>query len=84
MTKKKTIIVPSVGESITDVVVGQWLKVDGDKVIVDELVCELESDKASFEVTAEVGGILKIKAQEGDTFGCWRNIGLHRTKPNSF
>ncbi|MDH3711165.1 MAG: 2-oxoglutarate dehydrogenase complex dihydrolipoyllysine-residue succinyltransferase, partial [Cyclobacteriaceae bacterium] len=59
--------VPAVGESITEVTVGQWLKQDGDYVEVDEIICELESDKASFELNAEVAGILKTKAQEGDT-----------------
>jgi len=59
--------VPSVGESITEVTVASWTKNDGDYVEMDEVICELESDKATFEVTAEASGILKIKAQEGDT-----------------
>ncbi|MGI9545467.1 MAG: 2-oxoglutarate dehydrogenase complex dihydrolipoyllysine-residue succinyltransferase [Cyclobacteriaceae bacterium] len=59
--------VPAVGESITEVTIGQWFKSDGEAVALDEVICELESDKASFEVTAETAGVLKIKAQEGDT-----------------
>ena len=59
--------VPSVGESITEVTVTSWAKIDGDFVEMDEVICELESDKATFEVTAEVAGKLVIKAQEGDT-----------------
>lgn len=59
--------VPSVGESITEVIVSQWAKKDGDYVELDEVLCELESDKATFEVPAESAGILKIRAQEGDT-----------------
>ncbi|MEM0939767.1 MAG: 2-oxoglutarate dehydrogenase complex dihydrolipoyllysine-residue succinyltransferase [Bacteroidota bacterium] len=59
--------VPAVGESITEVTVASWSKQDGDIVEMDEVVCELESDKATFEVTAEVEGKLAIKAQEGDT-----------------
>ncbi|WP_425392787.1 2-oxoglutarate dehydrogenase complex dihydrolipoyllysine-residue succinyltransferase [Ekhidna sp.] len=59
--------VPSVGESITEVTVASWTKSDGDYVEMDEVICELESDKATFEVTAEAAGTLKIKAEEGDT-----------------
>ncbi|MEQ9006712.1 MAG: biotin/lipoyl-containing protein, partial [Ekhidna sp.] len=59
--------VPTVGESITEVTVASWTKSDGDMVEMDEVICELESDKATFEVTAEAAGKLSIKAQEGDT-----------------
>jgi len=59
--------VPAVGESINEVVVGSWTKSDGHHVEVDEVICELESDKANFEVTAELAGTIKIVAQEGDT-----------------
>ena len=59
--------VPAVGESITEVTVASWTKADGDMVEMDEVICELESDKATFEVTAEAAGKLSIKAQEGDT-----------------
>lgn len=59
--------VPSVGESITEVTLAQWLKQDGDYVEMDENIAELESDKATFELPAEKAGILKIIAQEGDT-----------------
>lgn len=59
--------VPAVGESITEVTIAQWTKSDGDFVEMDEIICELESDKATFEVTAEADGILHIKANEGDT-----------------
>ncbi|MFD2599774.1 2-oxoglutarate dehydrogenase complex dihydrolipoyllysine-residue succinyltransferase [Sphingobacterium corticis] len=59
--------VPTVGESITEVVLAQWLKEDGDYVEMDENIAELESDKATFELPAEQAGILRIIAQEGDT-----------------
>lgn len=59
--------VPAVGESITEVTIAQWTKSDGDYVEMDEVICELESDKATFEVTAEADGILHIKAEEGDS-----------------
>ncbi len=59
--------VPTVGESISEVTVGQWFKKDGDLVQLDEMLCELESDKATFEFPSEAAGVLRIKAQEGDT-----------------
>ena len=59
--------VPVVGESISEVIIAKWLKNDGDTVAMDEIICELESDKATFELPAEAAGVLRIKAQEGDT-----------------
>ena len=59
--------VPAVGESITEVTIGGWLKEDGDLVSMDEILCEIESDKATFELTSEAQGKLTIIAQEGDT-----------------
>lgn len=58
--------IPQVGESITEVTLASWLKNDGDFVEMDEVLCELESEKATFELNAEAAGILRIKAQEGD------------------
>jgi len=63
----KEMRVPTVGESISEVTVGQWFKKDGDLVQLDEVLCELESDKATFEFPAEASGILRIKANVGDT-----------------
>ncbi len=62
-----TIKVPPFGESITEVTLASWKKNDGDQVQMDEVIAELESDKATFELTAEKAGILKIVAKEGDT-----------------
>lgn len=59
--------IPTVGESITEVTLAQWLKEDGEYVEMDENIAELESDKATFELPAEKAGILRIIAQEGDT-----------------
>ncbi|MEA5258258.1 2-oxoglutarate dehydrogenase complex dihydrolipoyllysine-residue succinyltransferase [Arcicella aquatica] len=59
--------VPPVGESITEVTIAAWNKKDGDTVKMDEVLCELESDKATFELPAEAEGVLKIVAKEGDT-----------------
>ena len=58
--------VPAVGESITEVTLSRWLKKDGDTVAMDEALAELESDKATFELTAEKAGVLKTIAKEGD------------------
>ena len=58
--------IPAVGESITEVTIAQWMKADGDFVEMDEVICELESDKATFELNAETSGILRIKAAEGE------------------
>ena len=58
--------VPPVGESITEVTIASWNKKDGDIVKMDEVLCELESDKATFELPAEAEGVLRIVAKEGD------------------
>ena len=59
--------VPSVGESISEVTLLKWTKKDGQYVDRDEVIAELESEKATFEVNAEKAGLLKTSAQEGDT-----------------
>jgi 2-oxoglutarate dehydrogenase E2 component (dihydrolipoamide succinyltransferase) len=61
------IIVPSVGESISEVTLAKWLKKDGAFVERDEVLAELESEKATFEINAVEAGVLKIIAAEGDT-----------------
>jgi 2-oxoglutarate dehydrogenase E2 component (dihydrolipoamide succinyltransferase) len=59
--------VPTVGESISEVTLVKWIHKDGDWVERDEVVAELESEKATFEINAEKAGILKTVAKEGDT-----------------
>jgi 2-oxoglutarate dehydrogenase E2 component (dihydrolipoamide succinyltransferase) len=59
--------VPAVGESISEVTLVKWLKKDGDYVDRDEVIAELESEKATFEVNAEKAGSLKTIGREGDT-----------------
>jgi len=61
--------VPAVGESITEVTVSVWNKKSGDSVKLDEVICELESDKATFELPAEASGILEIVAESGSVVG---------------
>jgi len=63
--------VPTVGESISEVTLVKWLKPEGAWVERDELLCELESEKATFELNAEQAGILHIVAAENTTL----NIG---------
>ncbi len=59
--------VPTVGESINEVTLIKWLKKDGEYVDRDEVIAELESEKATFEVNAEKAGVLKTVGKEGDT-----------------
>jgi 2-oxoglutarate dehydrogenase E2 component (dihydrolipoamide succinyltransferase) len=59
--------VPTVGESISEVTLLKWAKKEGDYVERDEVIAELESEKATFEVNAEKAGVLKLVAKEGDT-----------------
>ncbi len=59
--------VPSVGESITEVTLVKWLRQNGDYVERDEVIAELESEKATFEINAQQAGILTTVANEGDT-----------------
>ncbi len=58
--------VPTIGESITEVTLSQWLKEDGSYVKLDEPICEFESDKATLEFPAEAAGKLIYVASEGD------------------
>lgn len=67
--------VPAVGESITEVTIAKWIKSDGDYVDIDDIVCELESDKATFELNAEAAGILKTRVPEGETIEIGTIIG---------
>lgn len=63
----KEMKVPTVGESITEVTISTWLKKEGDFVKLDEIIAEVESDKATFELPAEANGILRIVAKEKTT-----------------
>jgi 2-oxoglutarate dehydrogenase E2 component (dihydrolipoamide succinyltransferase) len=63
--------VPTVGESISEVTLVKWHKKDGEYANRDEVIAELESEKATFELNAEQAGTIKIIAQEGATL----NIG---------
>ncbi|OEK09263.1 dihydrolipoamide succinyltransferase [Flavivirga aquatica] len=58
--------VPSPGESITEVEIATWLVEDGDYVEKDQAIAEVDSDKATLELPAEVSGVITLKAEEGD------------------
>ena len=58
--------VPTIGESVTEVTLSEWLKENGDYVKMDEPICEFESDKATLEFPAEAAGKLIYVAEEGD------------------
>jgi len=62
--------VPTLGESVTEATVATWFKKTGDSVAVDEMICELETDKVTVEVPSPIAGTLtEIVAAEGDTVG---------------
>ena len=58
--------IPSLGESVTEAQIARWAKADGDTVKQDEVILELESDKASMELPAERSGVLRIVKQAGE------------------
>ena len=58
--------VPTVGESISEVTLSKWVKADGEYAERDEVIAELESEKATFEINAEQAGVIKHIAKEGD------------------
>ena len=62
--------VPTLGESVTEATVATWFKKPGDTVAVDEMLCELETDKVTVEVPSPAAGTLaEIVAPEGTTVG---------------
>lgn len=69
------IVIPAFAESITEVTIGEWLKKDGDPVKLDEEICELETDKATQQLTSPAEGILKINVESGETVSVGTVIG---------
>ena len=73
----KKILVPALGESVTEATISKWLKNEGDKISSDEPVVELETDKVNIEVPAPSDGILeKISAKEGNTVNVGATLGV--------
>jgi len=58
--------IPSPGESISEVEIAQWLVADGEYVEKDQIIAEIDSDKATLELPAEESGVITLKAEEGD------------------
>ena len=67
--------VPSVGESVSEALLAQWFKSDGDPVKKDEPLFVIETDKVTLEVVAEADGMLKIKVAEGETVSIGAVVG---------
>jgi 2-oxoglutarate dehydrogenase E2 component (dihydrolipoamide succinyltransferase) len=67
--------VPSVGESVTEALLAQWFKKDGDSVKRDEPIFVIETDKVTLEVVAEADGLLSIKVPEGETVAIGAVVG---------
>jgi len=75
MTEK--ILVPTLGESVTEATVSKWLKSQGEKVSADEPIVELETDKVNVEVPAPSNGVLeKISVKEGETVNVGALLGM--------
>ena len=69
--------VPTLGESVTEATVATWFKSPGDTVAIDEMLCELETDKVTVEVPSTVSGTLsEIIAKEGDSVGLDAILGI--------
>ena len=67
--------VPSVGESVTEALLAQWFKTEGDAVKNDEPLFVIETDKVTLEVVAEADGVLSIKVPEGETVAIGAVVG---------
>ncbi len=61
------VLIPTLGESITEAVIVRWAKSDGDAVATDDLLLELETEKANVEIRAEQAGVLQLVRREGET-----------------
>ena len=61
------IVIPQLGESISEAVIASWLKAEGEYVEVDEEIVELETDKVTMPLPSTAAGVLKHGAEEGDT-----------------
>ena len=80
----ESILVPVLGESVTEATVAKWLKNEGDKVIADEAIVELETDKVNVEVPSPSNGTLeKISVQEGQTVNVGALLGTMSAENSS-
>ena len=75
------ITVPTLGESVTEATVSKWLKSQGEKVVADEPIVELETDKVNVEVPAPINGVLgTITVKEGETVNVGSLLGTIDSK----
>tara|TARA_B100001057_G_C22840631_1_gene946939 strand:+ start:54 stop:1361 length:1308 start_codon:yes stop_codon:yes gene_type:complete len=81
----KKITVPTLGESVTEATVSKWLKLQGDQVLVDEPLVELETDKVNVEVPSPISGVLgSITVKEGETVNVGSLLGtINSSEENS-
>jgi 2-oxoglutarate dehydrogenase E2 component (dihydrolipoamide succinyltransferase) len=77
---KVEIKVPAVGEAVTEAVLAQWFRRDGDMVQKDEILFLMETDKVTLEIVAEAGGILHIQVPQGETVAIGAVIGFIETE----
>ena len=71
------ILVPVLGESITEATVAKWLKNEGDSVEADEAIVELETDKVNLEVPSPIDGVLsEINSKDGETVEVGALLGM--------
>ena len=71
------ILVPVLGESITEATVAKWIKKEGDKVVADEAIVELETDKVNLEVPSPIDGVLsEINSKDGETVEVGALLGM--------
>ena len=79
----ENILVPVLGESVTEATVARWLKKEGEKVSADEPVVELETDKVNLEVPSPVSGVIsKINSKDGDNVEVGSILGIVSNGPN--
>lgn len=72
---KIEIKVPQAGESVTEAMISEWFKENGDQVAKDEAILELETDKANMELNADEAGVLHIDVAEGEVVTVGQVIG---------
>ena len=73
----ENILVPVLGESVTEATVAKWLKKEGEKVSADEPVVELETDKVNLEVPSPVSGVIsKINSKDGENVEVGSILGI--------
>ncbi len=72
--------IPAVGESVTEAILAEWIKQDGDTVTKDEAVLVIETDKVTLEVVAEASGVLRILVPADETVQIGAVVGTIETE----